>query len=307
MATQTELITAANIAYHEAEAKLYDASHPEIEKERTSWNLFAQRFMQNSADRPPMKILDVGCGTGFVATVLHPFLKTGDTYIGSDICPDMLERVPKMARGAEIRTVVMPADRLAFDDNSFDIVVVNSALHHFPNVDAALNEMKRVGKPGGILAILHEPNIRFSKSFFLRQVARFASVLAARVDKSHTDRVRPNYGPVFEHVNNRLIAEGLIDKPLAQKEVQALVDVHSPTARGIFEERGFDPFEWIKTTFCGWPVESVATYNFLGKLDPTIWWRSCLNRLIASFFPKNGSLFSLVVRKPRSDQGVLTG
>ncbi|HWQ99457.1 MAG TPA: class I SAM-dependent methyltransferase, partial [Candidatus Methylomirabilis sp.] len=202
--TDRRLIEAANIAYHEAEAELYDVSHPEILWcERPHWEQFAQRFLPHG--HQPVSILDIGAGTGFVGSVLAAHAAPGDRYVATDISQDMLEKLRVNLTGSSfsVETFVVPADHLSVPERSFDILVVNSALHHFPDVSAALREAARAVRPGGILAIMHEPNIRFARSALFRQVARAASVLASRIDPRASGAATPDYAPVFEHVNRR--------------------------------------------------------------------------------------------------------
>lgn len=299
--TDRRLIEEANIAYHEAEAELYDASHPEILWcERRHWETFARQYL--SAARPSVSILDIGAGTGFIGTVLTPHLLPGDRYVAADISQEMLEKLRESLATApfQTETIVAASDRLPLADASVDVVVINSALHHFPDVSGALREADRVLRPGGMLAIMHEPNIHFARSAFFRQVARAASVLASRIDPRGSGPATPDYAPVFERVNRRLSELGLVNEPLSSRDIQALVDVHSPTARGRYEEVGFDPEPWLRGgVFSGWMVERFETYNFLGKLDPSARaWRRVLERVLSRLASRHGSLFSLVLRKP---------
>lgn len=83
------------------------------------------------------KILDVGCGTGFVSQLYPNFDITG-----IDISDGMLERNPYVWKKA-------PAESIPFPDIHFDFVVCRSLLHHLDNPVLGLKEMVRVLKPGG--------------------------------------------------------------------------------------------------------------------------------------------------------------
>jgi len=83
------------------------------------------------------KVLDVGCGTGFVSQLYPNFDITG-----VDISDGMLERNPyKWVKGS--------AEAIPFPDNHFDFVVCRSLLHHLDDPRVGLREMRRVLKPGG--------------------------------------------------------------------------------------------------------------------------------------------------------------
>lgn len=57
-----------------------------------------------------------------------------------------------------IKYFVLDAEKIPFKDNYFDAVYICSALHHLPDNDKAMKEMRRVTKKHGIIIITHEPN-----------------------------------------------------------------------------------------------------------------------------------------------------
>ena len=83
------------------------------------------------------KVLDCGCGTGFVSQLYPNFDVTG-----VDISDGMLAQNP-------YHWIKAPAEALPFESNTFDFVVCRSLLHHLGNPLLGLSEMYRVLKPGG--------------------------------------------------------------------------------------------------------------------------------------------------------------
>ena len=83
------------------------------------------------------KVLDVGCGIGFVSNLYPNFDITG-----IDISDGMLEKNP-------YKWVKASAEKIPFADNSFDFVVCRSLLHHLEDPSIGLREMARVLKVGG--------------------------------------------------------------------------------------------------------------------------------------------------------------
>ncbi len=67
--------------------------------------------------------------------------------VGVDVSPGMLEQA--RARGGSARFVEGDAERLPFEDASFDLVTVRHAPHHFRDVARFLSEARRVLRPGG--------------------------------------------------------------------------------------------------------------------------------------------------------------
>ena len=83
------------------------------------------------------KILDVGCGVGII----------GDLYPDRDIYGiDVSTRMLDHNKG---KCWVASATDIPFDNDFFDSVVCRSVLHHIPETEKALREIKRVLKPGG--------------------------------------------------------------------------------------------------------------------------------------------------------------
>ncbi len=99
------------------------------------------------------KILDVGTGKGgFIPVLLQTF--PGSVVTGIDSSSDSLEVAQKQFPLVQFQK--MEAEKITFDDNTFDVVSISMALHHFSRIKKALKEIKRVVKPGGYI-IINEP------------------------------------------------------------------------------------------------------------------------------------------------------
>lgn len=95
------------------------------------------------------RLLDLGGGTGALAARLADALSADAVVL--DPSPEMLARMKPHPR-VEVRLGV--AERMPFEDASFDAVVVSDAFHHFPDQDGAVREMARVVRPGGGVLVL---------------------------------------------------------------------------------------------------------------------------------------------------------
>jgi demethylmenaquinone methyltransferase/2-methoxy-6-polyprenyl-1,4-benzoquinol methylase len=100
------------------------------------------------------RILDVGCGTGDLSLAFP-----GPARIaGCDFCGPMLkigrDKIKDAGRSGQIAFLAADALMLPFADNRFDAVVSAFVLRNLANRGQGLAEMRRVLRPGGILAIL---------------------------------------------------------------------------------------------------------------------------------------------------------
>ncbi|MDR1421664.1 MAG: class I SAM-dependent methyltransferase [Coriobacteriales bacterium] len=92
-------------------------------------------------------LLDVGCGTGYLLELLIG-QKPAD-YHGLDLSDEML-RVAGEKNIPNSTFVLGTADKLPYEDGSFDVVTCIQSFHHYPYPDNAMKEALRVLKPDGI-------------------------------------------------------------------------------------------------------------------------------------------------------------
>jgi SAM-dependent methyltransferase len=103
------------------------------------------------------RVLDVGCGAGLDALVAAAAVGRDGVVVGVDITPEMIERAHEaaaMAPWAPVTFLVADAaERLPFEDGSFDVVQSNGCLNLSPRKRELLSEVNRVLRPGGRLAL----------------------------------------------------------------------------------------------------------------------------------------------------------
>lgn len=101
----------------------------------------------------PAAILDLGAGTGLAALAMKRRFRRA-VVTAADIAAPMLELARRRSRfWRPIRCVLADARELPFDNASFDLVFSNLMLQWLAPPDAALAEMCRVLKPGGLLLL----------------------------------------------------------------------------------------------------------------------------------------------------------
>jgi ubiquinone/menaquinone biosynthesis C-methylase UbiE len=138
------------------EAERYSHGHHESVLRSHQW-----RTAENSAGfllnhlASGQDLLDVGCGPGTITTDLALRVAPGRT-VGIDLSPDVIATARQIQETSESANVVFDVGNvydLNFADASFDVVYAHQVLQHLVDPVAALGEMKRVLRVGGLLAV----------------------------------------------------------------------------------------------------------------------------------------------------------
>ncbi len=145
-----------------------------------------RRIVAKAVDpRSGQSILDMAAGTGS-STVA--FARPGVRLVAGDFSEGMLAEGRK--RHPEIEFVFADATKLPFKAKEFDATTISFGLRNVVDVEAALNEMFRVTKPGGRIVICEfskvtSPLLRPFYNFYLRKVLPAFSSLASKTPEAY--------------------------------------------------------------------------------------------------------------------------
>jgi ubiquinone/menaquinone biosynthesis C-methylase UbiE len=147
-----------NIEIHDRIAENFERRHGEIfneiEQERLRSALARSIGMATSRSSPRVA-LDVGCGSG---NLTRHLLELGLDVVAADVSEKFLDVVRKRFATRRVSTHRLNGtDLRELETGRFDFVAAYSVLHHIPDYLAAVREMARVCKPGGVLYLDHEP------------------------------------------------------------------------------------------------------------------------------------------------------
>jgi ubiquinone/menaquinone biosynthesis C-methylase UbiE len=123
-------------------------------------------------------VLDVGCGPGTISADLARFVAPG-SVVGIDLSKEVIELACRSIEGSlGVRVSFQVGDvyDLQFDGSSFDVVYAHQVLQHLSDPIRALREMRRVLKPGGLVAVRDADYGRFTWSPSDPRLARWMAL-----------------------------------------------------------------------------------------------------------------------------------
>jgi ubiquinone/menaquinone biosynthesis C-methylase UbiE len=103
---------------------------------------------------PGMRMLDFGCGPGTISVGLAKSIEPGELH-GVDMAESQIEMARVLANAGSHKNAtfhVGDITNLPFEDGYFDVAHCCTVLMHVPDTQAALDEVKRVIKPGGLIS-----------------------------------------------------------------------------------------------------------------------------------------------------------
>ncbi len=180
------------------------------EKEFRAMNHPARRFLQRTFEYPcfrrfglggPNKdILEIGCGSGYGASLLSELAPR--SYVGIDVMPEQIALAKRYERENYTFFVMDASDLAAFGDESKDIIVDFGILHHVENWQRALEECRRVLKRGGLM-FAEEPSTALLR--WWDRVFHWNHPRGARFDLVRFEQKLDELGLVIEHKINLFV------------------------------------------------------------------------------------------------------
>ncbi len=138
-------------------------------------------------------LLDVGGGTGQKSYRLSHLVKT---VVIADESRGMLAQAHKKAGLQPVRSF---AERLPFEDEIFERVIIVDALHHVVDHQLTMCEMWRVVKPGGRI-VIEEPDIRYVPVKLMAAIEKIALMRSHFIDP-------PGIAAAFNYPNAKVAIE----------------------------------------------------------------------------------------------------
>jgi ubiquinone/menaquinone biosynthesis C-methylase UbiE len=151
MLTAEDIKTAVS-RYWSGRAAGFDqgASHGVLnETQHQAW----LHLLREIAGPPPLTVLDVGCGTGFLALRMA---ELGHTATGIDLSDEMLAAARRKAEGAGLPATFWLGDAEAppQDGAPYDVILERHVIWTLPQPSAAVRAWQALLKPGGLLVLI---------------------------------------------------------------------------------------------------------------------------------------------------------
>ncbi len=136
-------------AFDERAASYESGRHGQLHKE------ISDRVVQLALSRvpAPRRVLDVGCGTGYLLRRLASRLPRASEFLGVDAAPKMIEVARSASSDDRLNLVQGTAERLPADEGAYDLVVSTTSFDHWTDQAAGIRECARALAPGGTLVL----------------------------------------------------------------------------------------------------------------------------------------------------------
>ncbi|WDV04941.1 MULTISPECIES: class I SAM-dependent methyltransferase [Lysinibacillus] len=149
-----------------------------------------KRIFQEVPFQSKQKILYVGIGTGADLELIN-YEKYDITAI--DYSPDMLAKAKRKFEHSSIKLLEMDAQKMTFEDESFDYIVASLILSVVPDDNKCMQEMIRVLKQDGRILIFDKFAPKNQKISFIKKLIRpFISILGTDIGRSFEELFKQN-------------------------------------------------------------------------------------------------------------------
>ncbi len=120
----------------------------------------------------PLKILDFGCGLGYLGLKILPNLPNGSTYTGVDMSEKLISEANDIFKTLPYESRFFQGNIMEWDSKiEFDVVICQTLMIHLPNPKEALKRMYSFVKPGGkVICIEPHYNSALLAGFYIDEI-----------------------------------------------------------------------------------------------------------------------------------------
>jgi ubiquinone/menaquinone biosynthesis C-methylase UbiE len=294
---QQNLTKDFNKVFYQVEASIYDERHPEVlEGNYSWWNEMAKEFVSSKDNTESLKIIDIGCGTGFVAHIISQHISDKDQLICYDLSLPMLREAKRKlgpTPACRVDYIVGEAHYLPIRSHTIDLITINALLHHLDDCAPLLKEVDRLLKSGGYIVLAHEPNKLFFSSPVIRLMASLYKLLG--FGKTITN-------DMCILVNKELKKRRLVEEDLSKDEILKMVEFNSPVEQSsvtVDKDKGFVPKELLSRYFPEYKILALNEYStfFIRPAFENVKWLGRFVQWLGKLLLGKGNLFNVICEK----------
>lgn len=314
-----EFIKIVSNTYHAIEADHYVRVRHALFPRSGSYNDLRAALIQCRQCLPATSvILNIGCGAGYEAGVLREIFERDEVrrIVLSDISREMMQKAESRLAPLyrEIEFNIGSIEDL--DLGVFDLVMTHSLVHHIADLPAFFKTVCRATGAGGYYLMAHEPSIRFyrnSECLWVYNEVRTSESRRKMLTKWIDPRrwvgkflrvIRPGNAPrgLYQKINDQLRDSYGFTSDLSPREIEKLVDIHSPCSLPGDFNIGYDGFDWetMHQFFLkDFELVKIWTSDYMGGTNPSrlpLRWQQ-VNDALAEKYPLDGSNFTVLWRK----------
>jgi ubiquinone/menaquinone biosynthesis C-methylase UbiE len=104
----------------------------------------------------PNRVLDLGCGTGYLLRTLASHYVDAVQLVGIDAAPEMVRAASAATHDDRLTFAVGVAEHIDYPAETFDLIVSTTSFDHWSDQQAGLRECARVLRPGGRLVLVDQ-------------------------------------------------------------------------------------------------------------------------------------------------------
>ena len=270
-----EFHAAVNRVFHSHESAVYDRIHKEMKLTLPrQFGSLVNAFLASHPFRHPIRVLDIGCGTGLSAELLlQTALSERITHIDLlDTSDEMLRRCGQRASlGKVSHSLIQGTLEDVSPEPVYDVILTCSVLHHIPDLAAFFQQLHRRHRKGGMFLHLQDPNGDFMDDPELR--LRTEQFERTQHTPSWLKRITPQRvwrrlraaatgqqpRSYIDMVNDDLLRSGVITKPLSDNELWSVTDIHIYNGQGI-------SLRTLGQLLPGYEMVARRSYSFFGTM-----------------------------------------
>ncbi len=203
-------------------AAMFDAVAPEYDRTNDLISLGQVYLWRRALNRaaavgPGDRVLDVAAGTGTSSASL---MNTGAEVVSLDLSQGLIDVGRR--RHPEVEFVLGSATELPFESESFDAVTISFGLRNIDDVEAALREMVRVTRPGGLVLVCEFSKATKSVRVFHDGYLKYVAPTLARIASPAGDAYDYLSESIFDWYDQQSLGELMKDAGLQDVEYRNL-------------------------------------------------------------------------------------